>query len=163
MRRPQPGGASAAGAPPPSIETFRGVVYPWHCDAMGHMNTQFYASLYDGATLHFLALLCPTAALKAAGHGWADVRQLIEYRREAVGGDLLVVRSTLLRLGNSSIEYRHDLVNAETGTVHATSAQVTVLFDLAERKAIRLGDAIRRNAASLRSGIARRAPAKTVR
>jgi len=157
MRQPEAEDATVAGAFPPSTETFRGVVYPWHCDAMGHMNTQFYASLYDGATLHFLALLCPTAALKAAGHGWADVRQLIEYRCEAVAGDLLVVRSTLLRLGNSSIEYRHDLVNAETGMVHATSAQVTVLFDLAERRAIRLGDAIRRNSARLQSGADRAA------
>src|SRR5262249_37581627 len=113
-----------------SIETFRGVVYPWHCDTMGHMNTQFYASLYDGATLHFLALLCSSAELKAAGYGWADVRQLIEYKRETVLGDLLVVRSTLTRLGDRSIGYRHDLINTETHKLHATSEQVTVLFDL---------------------------------
>ena len=123
---------------------------------MGHMNTQFYAGLYDGATLHFLALLCPTAELQSAGWGWADVRQLIEYKRESVAGDLLVVRSTLTRLGNRSIEYRHDLVDAETREVHATSEQVTVLFHLAHRKAVPLSDAIRKRAAALQPETAAR-------
>ena len=40
------------------IETYRGVAYPWHCNSMGHMNTQFYAALYDGASFtSFLGLL----------------------------------------------------------------------------------------------------------
>ena len=26
------------------IDTYRGVVYPWQCDCMGHMNTQFYCA-----------------------------------------------------------------------------------------------------------------------
>lgn len=134
-----------------TIETFRGVVYPWHCDTMGHMNTQFYASLYDGATLHFLARLCPNALMKAAGHGWADVRQLIEYRNEAVAGDLLLVRTALIRLGKKSIEYQHELVNVETDKLHATSTQVTVLFDLEQRRSAPLTDAIRARAMGLKA------------
>ena len=31
------------------LETYRGVAYPWLCDSMGHMNTQFYAAMYDSA------------------------------------------------------------------------------------------------------------------
>jgi acyl-CoA thioester hydrolase len=141
-----------------TIETFRGVVYPWHCDAVGHMNTQFYAGLYDGATLHFLASLCPSPMLRAAALGWADVRQLIEYKREAIAGDLLVVRTTLMRLGTKSIEYHHALVNAETRVLHATSAQVTVLFDLTRRRAVQLTDTIRVRAMSLKSGSAAAMP-----
>lgn len=129
-----------------SVETFRAVAHPWHCDVMGHMNTQFYAGLYDGATLHFLALLCPSAMLKAAGRGWADVRQLIEYKKEAVAGNLLLIRTTLVRLGTTSIEYRHELVNAETRELHSSSAQVTVLFDLSQRRAVPLTGAIRSRA-----------------
>ena len=85
------------------VETYRGVVYPWQCDAMGHMNTQFYAALYDGATLHFLARLCEQAELKKLNHGWADVQQLIRYERELLAGALPVVRTSLVRLGNKSI------------------------------------------------------------
>ena len=142
-------GAAMTGAQFRAVETFRGVVYPWHCDGMGHMNTQFYAALYDGASFHFLALLCPSAELKLSGFGWADVRQTIEYKHETTLGDLLVVRSTLARLGSKSVEYRHELVNLETDVVHGTSQQVTVLFDLATRKAVPLGDGIRRRAAAM--------------
>lgn len=32
------------------IETHRSVVYPWHCDHMGHMNVMWYAGKFDEAT-----------------------------------------------------------------------------------------------------------------
>jgi acyl-CoA thioester hydrolase len=131
------------------VETFRGVVYPWQCDGMGHMNTQFYSALYDGATLHFLARLCPQAELKKLNYGWADVQQLIRYKSELVAGDLPVVCTSLIRMGNKSIEYRHQLCDAETGRVHSTSEQVTVLFDLERRASAPLSDAIRDSARRL--------------
>ena len=52
-----------------AVETYRGVAYPWNCDSMGHMNTQFYAALYDGASFHFLSMLAPYNELKARGLG----------------------------------------------------------------------------------------------
>ncbi len=131
------------------VETFRGVVYPWQCDGMGHMNTQFYSALYDGATLHFLARLCPTAELKKLNFGWADVQQSIRYESELIAGALPVVRTGLVRIGNKSIEYRHHLCDAESLRVHSTSDQVTVLFDLERRKSASLSDAIRDSARRL--------------
>jgi acyl-CoA thioester hydrolase len=131
------------------VETYRGVAYPWNCDSMGHMNTQFYAALYDGASFHFLSMLAPYGELKKSGLGWADVRQLIEYKHEVPSGSLLIVRTTLKRLGNKSVEYRHELRNTETDLLHSTSEQVTVLFDLTERAAAPLNEAIRRRAAAL--------------
>lgn len=130
-------------------ETYRGVAYPWHCDSMGHMNTQFYAALYDGASFHFLSLLAPYGELEQSGRGWADVRQLIEYKKEIRAGSLLVVRTSLKRLGTKSVEYLHELRNAETDVLHSTSEQITVLFDLAKRAASPLDDAIRRRGAAL--------------
>ncbi len=130
-------------------ETYRGVAYPWHCDSMGHMNTQFYAALYDGASFHFLSLLAPYGELQQSDRGWADVRQVIEYKKEIRAGSLLVVRTSLKRLGTKSVEYLHELRNAETDALHSTSEQITVLFDLARRAAAPLDDAIRRRGAAL--------------
>ena len=134
------------------VETYRGVAYPWNCDSMGHMNTQFYAALYDGASFHFLSMLAPYNELKEAGLGWADVRQTIDYKHEVRAGSLLVVRTTLSRLGNKSVEYLHEIFNAETGDLHSTSAQITVLFDLNKRAAAALTDEIRRRGAALGIG-----------
>ena len=35
--------------------TCRSVIYPWHCDHMGHMNVMWYVGKFDEATWHFLA------------------------------------------------------------------------------------------------------------
>jgi acyl-CoA thioesterase FadM len=40
-----------------AIETYRGVVYPWHIDHVGHMNIQFYTARFDEATWQFLSRL----------------------------------------------------------------------------------------------------------
>jgi acyl-CoA thioesterase FadM len=37
------------------IDTYRGVVYPWHCDHMGHMNVMWYVGKFDEATWPFKA------------------------------------------------------------------------------------------------------------
>ena len=134
------------------VETYRGVAYPWQCDAMGHMNTQFYSALYDGAGFHFLAMLGPNAELAPAdalGHACAWARQLIEYKHEVTAGALLLVRTMLTRLGTKSVEYRHEIRNAETDRLHSSSEQVTVLFDLKRRQAAPLDEAIRRRAAAM--------------
>jgi acyl-CoA thioester hydrolase len=131
------------------IETYRGVAYPWHCDSMGHMNTQFYAALYDGASFHFLSRLAAYSDLERIGLGWADVKQVIEYKQEIRSGSLLLVRSSITRIGNKSVEYRHEISNSETDQLHSTSDQVTVLFDLKHRRAASLTDQIRQRAAGL--------------
>lgn len=134
---------------PAGIETYRGVAYPWHCDAMSHMNTQFYSALFDGATLHALASLANSNELAKNGFGWADVKQLIEYKHEVASGTLLVVTTSFLRLGNTSVSYRHSLKGLETGHLHATSEQTTVLFDLKQRKAAPLSQTMRDRVAHL--------------
>jgi acyl-CoA thioester hydrolase len=130
-------------------ENYRGVAYPWHCDSMGHMNTQFYAAMYDSATFHFLSRLSPYTDLEKRQFGWADVRQLIEYKQEVRGGSLIVIRTVLRRLGNKSVECLHEMRNAETDVLHSTSENVVVLFDLAKRAAAPLDDDIRRRGAAL--------------
>lgn len=125
------------------IETYRGVVYPWHCDSMGHMNTQFYCAIFDAASFHMLSRLGPYAELEPQSQGWADVKQTIEYKHETRAGALVHVKSVLLKTGNKSVEFRHSMLNSETGALHATSENITVLFDLKARRALPLSDAIR--------------------
>jgi acyl-CoA thioesterase FadM len=39
------------------IETYRGVIYPWHCDHMGHMNVMWYVGKFDEATWNLFAAM----------------------------------------------------------------------------------------------------------
>jgi len=42
-------------APSDMLETYRGAVYPWHCDQMGHMNVMWYVGKFDEATWNLFA------------------------------------------------------------------------------------------------------------
>ena len=126
-----------------SLETFRGVAYPWFCDSMQHMNTQHYCGMFDTATFHYLASLGGFQKLKSSGLGWADRKQTITYERELLAGELVVVSTRPIRIGRSSVSYLHCMRNAETDELHATSENVTVLFDLNKREAVPLLDEIR--------------------
>ena len=33
----------------PDVLTYRGTIYPWHCDHMGHMNIMHYVGKFDEA------------------------------------------------------------------------------------------------------------------
>jgi acyl-CoA thioester hydrolase len=124
------------------VETFRGVAYPWLCDSMGHMNTQHYCALFDGASFHFLALVSPFRQMSRIHRGWADVKQTIEYKKEVRSGDLLVIRTAMIAIGRSSITYCHTMNDVESGNLRATSQHVVAHFDLANRVSVPLTDEI---------------------
>ena len=55
------------------IVTYRGTVFPWHCDHMGHMNVMWYTGKFDEATWQ-------------AADGREEGTQLPGQRRAAVAG-----------------------------------------------------------------------------
>ena len=126
------------------FETFRGVVYPWHCDHLNHMNVQHYVGMFDNAFWHQVSALGFTRAyLDASKTGFADVRATFEYRMELPVGSLVVVDSGLLKAGATSIVGYHRMKNSETGDIAATAETVTVYFDLDERRKTPLPEALR--------------------
>lgn len=130
-----------------AIETFRGVIFPWQCDQMGHMNVQFYTSMFDQGTMHLLSMAGFTwDRLSEASLGFADVRHVVEYKAEQGAGNLIVVHSAITRLGNSSITLAHQMKNPETGALAATSEVTCVFFDLKARKSVPIPDDLRASA-----------------
>lgn len=140
---------TVAGNEAPGVESYRNLVYPWQCDAMGHMNTQFYAAAFDAAQFVTLGRAAPHAELVRRRLGWADVRQVIEYRQEILAGTAIVVRSRLVRLGTTSLAILHSLASEPEGTLHATCETTSVLFDLDRRKATPIEGELRDKVAAL--------------
>ncbi len=129
------------------IETHRAVVYPWHCDHQGHMNTMQYVGMFDAAFWHHLSAMGFTRPfLDAANHGFADVKDTIEYKAEVPVGARVTIESALLRIGKSSITAIHTMRDSETGEVAATSEKITVYFDLEARASTPLPDDMRAGA-----------------
>ena len=116
------------------IETFRGVVYPWHCDHQGHMTTMHYVGMFDAAFWHFLSAQGFTRAfLVERTAGFADVSDSIRYLAELPVGSPVTIESGLLKVGNTSVASFNRMIETETGRLAATSEKVAVYFDLEAR------------------------------
>jgi acyl-CoA thioester hydrolase len=140
--------------------TYRGAVYPWQCDHMGHMNVMWYVGKFDEATWQLLAAIgLARARLERDGGGMAAVEQHIEYKRELRPGDIVTIRSAILEVKDKSIRFRHEMKNDETSEVSAITVIVGVHLDTGMRKARSLPQDVRSRATALcntSSGIASR-------
>src|SRR5499425_3799735 len=77
--------------------TYRGIVYPWHCDHMGHMNVMWYAGKFDEACWQLLAILgLHPSRFAQDGTGMAAEEQQSQYKRELRAGDAVTIQSALL-------------------------------------------------------------------
>jgi acyl-CoA thioester hydrolase len=124
--------------------TYRGAVYPWHCDHIGHMNVMWYAGKFDEANWNMFARIGLTPSyLRESGYGMAAVEQTISYKRELFAGDVIEVRSRLVEFRDKSIRILHEMRNAETGDIAATCEITAVHIDRDARKSVLFGPAIR--------------------
>jgi len=116
-------------------ETYRGAVYPWHCDHMGHMNVMWYVGKFDEATWNLFAELGITPDyLRENGRGMAAVQQNISYRRELLSGDVVAVRSGMLEVRDKIARFVHEMRQATTGEVSAVCVLTAVHMDSQARK-----------------------------
>jgi acyl-CoA thioester hydrolase len=129
------------------VETYRGAVYPWHCDHMHHMNVMWYVGKFDEATWNFFTLLGLTPKfLREHRRGMAAVEQRIAYQRELHAGDVIAVRTGVLDVRDKALRFVHEMRNAETNEVAAVTMLVAVHLDTAHRRSTALPDAIRARA-----------------
>jgi acyl-CoA thioester hydrolase len=119
-----------------ATETYRGVVYPWHCDHVGHMNVMWYIGKFDEATWFFLSSIGLTRAFLAEQRrGMAAVEQRIAYQREVCAGDALAVDTTVLEVRDKVLRFAHRMRVADTGAQAAVMMQTTVCLDIEQRRA----------------------------
>ena len=117
--------------------TYRGAVYPWHCDHMGHMNVMWYTGKFDEASWSLLASVGLTRSfLMGRGHGLAAVQQNVTYKRELMAGDIVSVQSGILDVQDKIIRIFHEMRNEETREVSAFAMITGVYMDIKKRRAI---------------------------
>lgn len=117
------------------ILTYRGAVYPWHCDHMGHMNVMWYVGKFDEATWNLFATMGVTATfLREQRRAMAAVQQNITYKRELLAGDIVVVRSAFLEVREKVARFVHEMYNAQSGALAAVCHLTGVHMDATTRK-----------------------------
>jgi acyl-CoA thioester hydrolase len=125
------------------IESYRGFVYPWSVDHIGHMNVQFYTSRFDEATWHFFARLGLTPTfLNENNRGMVALDQRIQYKQEVTAGSLLHVKTELIEIKRKTIRFIHHMFNSETDHVIATSELVSAYLDKELRKTTALPESV---------------------
>jgi len=118
------------------ILTYRGTVYPWQCDHMGHMNVMWYVGKFDEATWQLFALIgLPPSRLRNDGIGMVAVEQHIEYKRELLAGDLITIRSSVKEVREKVLIFLHEMTNQETEELAARTTLTGVCIDMTTRKA----------------------------
>ena len=123
--------------------TYRGSIYPWQCDHMGHMNVMWYAAKFDEATWQMAGALGLTGrTLAEARSGMVAAEQTTKYHAELIAGDLVSIRTHILRLGARSIHFIHEMRRAPEDTVVATATLVGVHIDATTRKPLAWPEAV---------------------
>ena len=119
-----------------SILTYRGTIYPWYCDHMGHMNVMWYVGKFDEATWQLLAAVGLSAArLREEKIGLVAVEQKIEYKRELLAGDLISIQSSIQEVREKAVSFVHEMTNQNTQELAASTVLTGVCIDINTRKA----------------------------
>ena len=127
-----------------SILTYRGAVYPWHCDHMGHMNVMWYVGKFDEATWQLFAAVGLSAArLRQEGIGLVAVEQKIEYKRELLAGDVISIQSYIQETREKVVVFAHEMSNQNTQELAARTVLTGVCIDINTRRARPLPGEIR--------------------
>jgi acyl-CoA thioester hydrolase len=131
--------------------TYRGMVYPWQCDHMGHMNVMWYTGKFDEACWQLLSMLGlnPTRFARD-GTGLAAVEQHTQYKRELRAGQAVTIQSALLEVKDKSIHMLHKMIDDASGEVAATTVVVGVHIDATLRKAISIPEDVRERALQMK-------------
>ena len=131
------------------IVTYRGTVYPWHCDHMGHMNVMWYVGKFDEATWQlFTSIGLSPRRLRNEAIGLVAVEQRLEYKRELIAGDQLTIRSSVEEVREKALVLLHEMTNDETQQVAARTTITGVCIDMTTRKARPLPEDIRERVAN---------------
>ena len=115
--------------------TYRGVVHPWHCDIMGHMNVVWYVSKFDEASWQLASMLGLNNSYFLKKHmGIAALQQNITYKSEMVAGSTVTVRSGVLEMKEKVVRLVHEMHNDTTDEIAAVMVLTAVHFNTRKRK-----------------------------
>ena len=131
------------------FKTFQGTVYPWYCDHMGHMNVQYYVSMFDQAGWNIFSHLGLTMQFfKETGRGMAAIEQNIKYKKELMAGENVYIETTVEEVREKVLITKHTMFDGNSN-VAAECRLVGVHLDAVKRKSVTFPDHILKKAKEL--------------
>ena len=121
------------------VHTFKGAVLAAEYDFTSHMNSRIYVSRFDQATWFLLhAIGLTPASIRQKNLRIAIVRQNYQFLEELRGGELVIIKSGFLAVGEKYFRFLHQMYNEDTGKMVATCDSVAVQASLETGKSIDL-------------------------
>lgn len=120
-------------------ETFKGAIPTTEYDPNAYMNTQTYVSRFDQATWFLLSTIGITPRkAREFGRRIAVIRQSLQFVHELRGGELVIIESGFVSVGNKHLRFVHRMTDAEIGQLVATSDCTAVSVDIKTDKSVEL-------------------------
>lgn len=112
------------------------------CDGFGHVNNASYLSYFEEARIDYWNAVVPDVPFT----GMAIVHASVDFRGQAVPGDVLTIRVAVTELGRSSFWAAYEVVRGDA--VMATGRSAQVFFDYTTQKPSPIPEAFRARVAS---------------
>ena len=141
-------------AQPRGLEKFtdaiRDTVRPWEIDVEGSFSLRDYIHRFAAANGHATAAFGLTPAYyREHRGGFSTFEFQLAVDGSLTAGDLIVVKSAPLHIGNTSMRVFHQMLNARTGKRVAALDQFGVMLDLDARRPVPLPDWMKERAKAL--------------
>jgi acyl-CoA thioesterase FadM len=132
------------------IDAARDAVKPTEVDVRGEAALPAYVHRFTAANSHVLAAFGMTPEYcRREQRGFSTFEFNLRFPGTLRAGDLVIVRSALVHVGNSSMRILHRLANARTSELAATLEQAGVHLDLEARRPSPLPPALRDRAVAM--------------
>jgi len=132
------------------IDSARDAIKPTEVDLLGEATLSAYIHRFTAANAHVLAAFGLTPEYCRREHrGFSTFEFDLRVPGVLGAGDLLIVRSALVHVGNSSMRILHRVTNARTGALAATLEQAGVNLDLDARRPSPLPPPLRERALAM--------------
>ena len=127
-------------------ETLRGMIFPCHCDHMGHVNNRWYGHFFDDASMSLWSGVGLSEAGLRAQFDTSVViaRNEFDYLHELLNGQQFVVMSTFVKIGRKSLSFESRLFHNDTGTLCVVNVSVAVFFDFEARQSAPMPASVRK-------------------
>ncbi|GER66875.1 thioesterase [Weizmannia acidilactici] len=110
-------------------------------DALGHINNASYFVYFEDARLQFFESIGASVEIKDFNIILASAK--CDFISQAFYNQVLAVRTGVSKIGNSSCELAHEILDAETGRLIARGKAVIVFFDFDAQKSRPIPEDIR--------------------
>ena len=99
-------------------------------DPMGHVNNTVFMNYFDIGKVDYFRAVWNTEILDWKEIGLVIARVETDFISPILMGEKIIVRTTILRIGNKSLELSQQLVNSDTNQLKAAARTIMVGFDV---------------------------------